>query len=123
MKKLMPAIGLSFDKRDQQAMAAYEKYLPQFEQPSEACYRNFSVFPHEYADRKELIVQDGRNTKVTGLRRVLTALREKRSFHGKFLVFTHGNSSNDLGMLVWANELSEEQEQPGDSVCSNPSHV
>jgi hypothetical protein len=53
---------------------------------------------------------------VTELKRVLCALREDRNFHGKFVVFTHGNSSNDLGMLVWANELSEGQEQPGGSV-------
>jgi hydroxymethylpyrimidine pyrophosphatase-like HAD family hydrolase len=116
MQKLLPAIGLSFDKRDKQAMAAYEKNLPIFESLSEACYRNLIIFPHEYADCKEIIVQDGRNTKVTGLKRVLSALREDRNFHGKFLVYTHGNSSNDLGMLVWANELSEGQEQPGGSV-------
>jgi hypothetical protein len=73
-------------------------------------------FPHEYADCKEIIVQDGRNTKVTGLQRVLTALREKRGFHSQFLVFTHDNSSNDLGMLVWANELSKGQDHLGGSV-------
>jgi hydroxymethylpyrimidine pyrophosphatase-like HAD family hydrolase len=116
MEKLLPAIGLSFDKRSMKAMAAYEEYLPQFEGLSEACYRNLLVFPHEYADCREIIVQDGRNTKVTGLERVLSALRESRRFHGKFLVFTHGNSSNDIGMLVWANELTEGQEQPGGSV-------
>jgi hypothetical protein len=70
MQKLLPAIGLSFDKGSKQAMAAYEKYLPQFEQLSEACYKHLLVFPHEYADWKEIIVQVGRNTKVIGLKRV-----------------------------------------------------
>jgi hypothetical protein len=37
MRKLTPAIGLSFDKSDEQAMAAYEKYLPEYEKLSEAC--------------------------------------------------------------------------------------
>jgi hypothetical protein len=69
--------------------------------------------PHEYDDCKEIIIQDGRNTKVTGLKRVLPALRDKRDFHGKFIVYTHGNSSNDIGMLVWANELWETQELQG----------
>jgi hypothetical protein len=109
MENLTPALGLSFDNGSKQAMAAYEKYLPEFESLFEACYQNLAVFPHEYDDCRETIIQDGRNTKVTGLKRVLTALREKRSFHGKFLVFTHGNSSNDPGMLVWANELCEGQ--------------
>jgi hypothetical protein len=39
-----------------------------------------------------------------------------REFHGKFIVHMHGNSSNDIGMLVWANELLETQELQGDSV-------
>jgi hypothetical protein len=65
---------------------------------------------------KEIIVQDGHNTKMTGLKWVLSALRQKRDFHGKFIVFTHGNSSNDLGMLVWANGLVEAEELPGGSV-------
>jgi hypothetical protein len=74
------------------------------------------VFPHEYDDCKEIIVQDGRNMKATGLKRVLSALREKRDLHGRFNVLTHGNSSNDLGMLVWANDLVETQELQGGSV-------
>jgi hypothetical protein len=61
MTKLL--IGLSFDKCDKKAMANYQKYLPQFEQLSEACCKNLLVFPHEYASCKEIIVQDGRNTK------------------------------------------------------------
>jgi hypothetical protein len=116
MKKLLPAIGLSFDKGDEKAMASYLEYLPVFESLSESCYRSLNVVPHEYADCREIIVQDGRNTKVTGLKRVLSALRRKREFHGKFLVYTDGNSSDDFGMLVWANELSKGQEQPGGSV-------
>jgi hypothetical protein len=116
MRRLTPAIGLSFDKSDKQAMAAYEKYLPEFEKLSEACYRNLVVFPHEYEDCREIIVQVGRNTKVTGLKRVLRALRDMRDFNGKFIVFTHDNSANDLGMLVWANDLVETQELQGGSV-------
>jgi hypothetical protein len=116
MAKLTPALGLSFDKGSKEAMAAYDKYLPKFEKLSEACYRNLVVFLHEYVDCREIIVQDGQNTKVTGLKRVLSALRERKNFHGKFLVFTHGNSSNDLGMLVWATEIMEAQELQGGSV-------
>jgi hypothetical protein len=115
-KKLLPAIGLSFDKGNRQAMATFEECLPKFQSLAEACNLNLAVFPHEYDDCKEIIIQDGRNTKVTCLKRVLSALRDKRDFHGKFIVYTHGNSSNDIGMLVWANELLETQELQGGSV-------
>jgi hypothetical protein len=91
-------------------------YLPDFDSLSEACFRNLIVYPHGYADCKEIIIQDGQNTKVTGLKQVLSALRENRDFQGKFIVFTHGNSSNNLGKLVWANEFAEGQEVPGGSV-------
>jgi hypothetical protein len=64
MTKLTPALGLSFDKGSKEAMAAYDKYLPEFQKLSEACYRNLVVFPHEYEDCREIIVQDGRNTKA-----------------------------------------------------------
>jgi hypothetical protein len=50
------------------------------------------------------------------LKRVLSVVREKRDFHGRFLVYTHGSSSNDIGILVCANELVESQELPGGSV-------
>jgi hypothetical protein len=31
------------------------------------------------------------------------ALREKVDIHGKFVVYAHGHSSNDIAMLLWAN--------------------
>ena len=102
MEELLPAIGLKFPKASDACMAAFDEYLPQFKQLSVDGGSKLQIFDHDYPKHLEIIVQAF--NKVDGIQKVIDGLGMS-----PFCVYAQGNSTNDIAMLKWANELAEQQ--------------
>lgn len=104
LTELLPAIGLSFPLTDT-GLAAFNYYVPVFQRAAEQRNGELVVYTHYYPSKcKEIILQNGLHTKATGILKMVSWLRESYGFK-QVLVFAHGNSSNDLGMIKLANQM------------------
>jgi hydroxymethylpyrimidine pyrophosphatase-like HAD family hydrolase len=99
------AFGLSYPKAT--AGGAYGRDLAQFteleaNQPKDGNgRRDIVIYTHEYQTALEIIVQNGKHTKATGVEKIMAEIMA-RGFT-QTVVVAHGNSSNDIPMLDLAN--------------------
>jgi trehalose-6-phosphatase len=93
------AFGLSYPKGSHDR--EYAKDLAKFRDLEHARRGAVVIYEHTYATTREIIVQNGLDTKGTGVSKLRQALM-KMGFR-QVIVLTFGNSDNDESMHMYAN--------------------
>lgn len=95
------AIGLRYDRT--QSGSEYGRHLAFFKNLASK-RTDIPIDDHTYDNTIKIIIQNGKHSKATGIEKVIPHLKSNFGFK-KVVLFTHGNSSNDINMLKLANSL------------------